>query len=187
MVDLDAGGASRSPFALLRLENTDATSFTSANFVPGFNPDGGVTPGVLIEGTEFADNLTGTAGNDTMLGYGGNDTLNGSYGDDTLDGGLDNDGLLGGFGNDTLLGGDGSDSLNGQAGDDILLEERAMIACSGMRDPTSTTAAAVTITCRVRRPTSPRTFSLAAMATIRSARPVIAAPTRSMPGPAMTA
>ena len=141
----------------------------------------------LLDGGIGNDQLDGGLGNDSLNGGDGADTLNGGNGDDTLDGGLDNDGLLGGFGNDTLLGGDGSDSLNGQAGDDILLEERAMIACSGMRDPTSTTAAAVTITCRVRRPTSPRTFSLAAMATIRSARPVIAAPTRSMPGPAMTA
>ncbi|WP_426050873.1 M10 family metallopeptidase C-terminal domain-containing protein [Brevundimonas sp. SL161] len=63
----------------------------------------------VIEGTEFADSLSGLGGRDTLNGRGGDDSLNGGTGDDRLDGGTGNDVLTGGAGNDTLLGGDGFD------------------------------------------------------------------------------
>jgi Ca2+-binding RTX toxin-like protein len=83
----------------------------------------------IINGTNGADNLTGTSGNDIISGGNGNDLLSGGAGNDVLDGGNGNDTLLGGAGvdvltggngNDVLLGGDGADILSGDNGDDSL-------------------------------------------------------------------
>jgi Ca2+-binding RTX toxin-like protein len=81
-----------------------------------------------IEGTNFADDLTGDdiqnaiyarAGNDTLNGLAGNDFLTGMDGDDRIDGGDGDDTLQGGQGVDSLFGGLGfdyasySDSITG--------------------------------------------------------------------------
>jgi Ca2+-binding RTX toxin-like protein len=72
-----------------------------------------------LEGSAFADTLTGNEVNNTLKGLAGNDVLNGLAGDDVLDGGSGNDQLDGGDGNDFLLGGAGADTLTGGSGIDV--------------------------------------------------------------------
>jgi VCBS repeat-containing protein len=79
------------------------------------------TTGMIINGTEGNNRLTGGSGNDVINGNGGNDRLNGGSGADTLNGGAGNDELNGGSGNDVLDGGNGSDELEGGSGNDTLI------------------------------------------------------------------
>src|SRR3984957_14207898 len=98
-----------------------------------------------IEGSQFADRLTGTAGNNTFLGSGGGDTIIGNGGVDTVDysssatgvsvnlttgagsGGLANGDTLIGIsnligsatGNNTLIGNGGANVLIGGSGNDV--------------------------------------------------------------------
>jgi Ca2+-binding RTX toxin-like protein len=90
-----------------------------------------------IKGTQFPDELFGTAqadnidalggddvieaggGNDVVLGGIGRDALHGDDGDDRLEGGSDNDFLLGGAGIDTMIGGLGVDTMIGGLGNDV--------------------------------------------------------------------
>jgi Ca2+-binding RTX toxin-like protein len=60
---------------------------------------------------------TGGAGTDTLIGI---ENVEGSNFADTLTGDANTNSLWGGAGNDTLIGGDGSDALGGDDGDDIL-------------------------------------------------------------------
>ncbi|MGI9390328.1 MAG: calcium-binding protein, partial [Boseongicola sp.] len=90
-----------------------------------------------VVGTDFDDEIRGSAddnkleggeGDDFIHGRRGDDTLLGNQGDDTLEGGLGNDILKGGKGDDTLFGGHGAnnglvlggDILFGGDGDDTL-------------------------------------------------------------------
>ena len=84
---------------------------------------------VIIDGTDYDDNLDGTIyaddvegydGDDLLNGLEGNDILSGSYGDDGLFGGYGHDDLYGGSGWDDLYGGSGLDYLSGGSGDDLL-------------------------------------------------------------------
>lgn len=59
--------------------------------------------GVQVGGTNFADNLTGSALADQLFGRAGNDILNGGDGDDYLSGNAGDDSLDGGIGNDTAI------------------------------------------------------------------------------------
>jgi VCBS repeat-containing protein len=79
------------------------------------------TTGMIINGTEGNNRLTGGSGNDVINGNGGNDRLNGGSGADTLNGGAGKDELNGGSGNDVLDGGSGSDELEGGSGNDTLI------------------------------------------------------------------
>ena len=54
----------------------------------------------IIDGSKYADSITGDAANNYLYGHGG---------DDFIDGGSGGDFILGGSGNDTLLGGSGAD------------------------------------------------------------------------------
>lgn len=56
-----------------------------------------------INGTDFADILTGGSGNDAIYGGSGFDTLVGNDGNDTLDGGAGTDTMIGGNGNDLYV------------------------------------------------------------------------------------
>jgi arylsulfatase A-like enzyme/Ca2+-binding RTX toxin-like protein len=71
-----------------------------------------------VDGTPFADRLTGDSGTNVLLGEGGDDTLLGGSGDDRLFGGPGNDRLLGGDGQDTLVPGVGTDRVLGGEGTD---------------------------------------------------------------------
>jgi Ca2+-binding RTX toxin-like protein len=63
-----------------------------------------------VEGSKFADILTGDSAANLLSGGGGADTLNGQAGNDKLLGGGGPDRLKGGGGNDTMSGGPGADS-----------------------------------------------------------------------------
>ena len=65
----------------------------------------------ILNGTNKAETINGTAQNDSIFGDNGNDILNGGAGDDYLDGGNGSDSLSGGAGNDVIDGGNGQDSL----------------------------------------------------------------------------
>ena len=73
-----------------------------------------------LEGSNFADTLSGDAGDNRLDGNEGDDTLYGKEGADKLYGSEGNDTLDGGDGDDKLYGGDGNDTLNGSSGDDWL-------------------------------------------------------------------
>jgi Ca2+-binding RTX toxin-like protein len=82
-----------------------------------------------LQGSGFADTLTGNGadnrlegggGADRIVGGGGNDTLLGGAGKDVLSGGGGEDRLLGGSGDDMLTGGPGADRLLGEDGNDTL-------------------------------------------------------------------
>ncbi len=74
----------------------------------GLNVSGDLTNDTM-DGTTFADVLSGGGGNDIINGYAGGDTLNGGIGDDALNAGDGDDVLIGGLGNDALNGGSGVD------------------------------------------------------------------------------
>ena len=76
--------------------------------------------GLLLEGDETDNSLTGGVEEDYIAGKAGNDILSGGGRDDGLNGGSGNDSLLGGSGNDLLVGDSGNDTLKGGNGNDIL-------------------------------------------------------------------
>jgi len=82
---------------------SDGTATATASVV--------VEVGINLDGSNGADELTGTPGDDRLNGGNGRDTLTGLAGNDTLSG--DN-------GSDILNGGAGVDQLTGGLGDDIL-------------------------------------------------------------------
>ena len=76
---------------------------------------------MVLESTEFDDQLRGYVGEDNLIrGEGGNDTLYGQEGNDALYGGDDTDTLYGQAGDDLLSGERGNDTLHGEAGNDEL-------------------------------------------------------------------
>src|SRR5688500_12844998 len=66
----------------------------------------------ILNGTEGADNFSGTAEDDIINGLGGNDRLIGMEGNDVVNGDAGDDELHGSWGNDTLNGGDGFDIIS---------------------------------------------------------------------------
>lgn len=69
-----------------------------------------------VEGTPFADQMTGSEASDTLEGGAGDDVLIGNAGDDSMFGDEGSDQLDGGEGDDYLDGGDGMDSFAGGGG-----------------------------------------------------------------------
>lgn len=65
----------------------------------------------ILNGTNKADTINGTAQDDSIFGDNGNDMINGGAGDDDIDGGNGGDMLSGGAGDDFIDGGNGQDSL----------------------------------------------------------------------------
>ena len=72
-----------------------------------------------VQGSEFADTITGNSQNNFLRGFGGVDVLNGGVGNDQLRGGDGADILNGGNGRDILRGGEGADVMDGGTGVDI--------------------------------------------------------------------
>ncbi len=125
---------------LVVFQNSTATSFTDANFAPGYNPDGSAPAGATINGTNASETINGTIGDDTINALGGNDTVNGNAGADLIDGGDgsdqlngqgDDDVINGGNGDDILSGGGANDTLNGGADNDILIGDEGQDTLSG--------------------------------------------------------
>ncbi len=73
-----------------------------------------------VYGSNFDDELTGSAAAEQLFGNAGDDILSGAAGDDHLSGDAGDDHLIGGAGADTLIGGDDDDTLDGGAGADVL-------------------------------------------------------------------
>ncbi|WP_416898079.1 MAG: beta strand repeat-containing protein [Minwuia sp.] len=127
--DVLTGGLGDDTVAFIR----DPAGVT-VNLTLGTATDGGGANDVLagfenVQGSDFADQITGDLngnelegreGNDTITAGAGADEVSGGDGDDSLSGGLGNDEVEGGDGNDTILGGDGNDELNGGRGIDLL-------------------------------------------------------------------
>lgn len=67
---------------------------------------------IAVDGSAFADRLTGSSGDNWVVGREGNDILNGLAGNDRVDGGAGADSLVGGLGIDTLIGGAGADTFD---------------------------------------------------------------------------
>ena len=82
--------------------------------------DGLMKDGLILQGTEADETITGWSGRNELYGHAGNDTLHGNSQNDILDGGAGNDALGGKDGNDILNGGAGNDELYGDAGNDVL-------------------------------------------------------------------
>ena len=82
-----------------------------------------------VNGTNFADTLTGDGYFNFITGGGGNDTLVGNGGVDFLDGDDGNDLMKGGSGDDLLSGGAGTDAANGGDGDDYCNSSESWVAC----------------------------------------------------------
>jgi Ca2+-binding RTX toxin-like protein len=85
---------------------------------------------VEINGTNNADNISGTINKDIIKGLAGNDTINGKEvgddisggsGDDIIYGNKGKDVLKGKAGNDYIEGGEGKDRIYGDRGNDILV------------------------------------------------------------------
>jgi len=74
----------------------------------------------VLQGTDGADVINGSAADDAIDGLYGNDIIYGRDGNDTIRGGNGDDYLYGFNGNDLLEGGEGADRLNGGSGDDML-------------------------------------------------------------------
>ncbi|MFO0346614.1 MAG: cadherin domain-containing protein [Labrys sp. (in: a-proteobacteria)] len=77
-----------------------------------------------INGSAFADTLTGDAGDNYLIGGLGNDTISGGDGTDILAGGLGADSLMGGAGDDAILvisdDVSAGDVIDGGAGSDVI-------------------------------------------------------------------
>jgi len=99
----------------------------TVNLADGLAEKGGFAEGDTllnienVDGSNFADSLTGNAGANTLNGFGGDDFILGAEGNDVLNGGDGNDELVGGSGNDTLDGGAGDDRYIGGGGTDMYL------------------------------------------------------------------
>jgi len=116
-IDYDGGG--NGYVTLVTFSNRNATAFTFDN-LDGFSPDGTIPAGQNLDGTEFADQLIGTAGDDMIGGLGGADTIWGGAGADHISGGDGDDWLYGEWGNDTIDGGSGLDYIYTGDGDDVV-------------------------------------------------------------------
>ncbi len=73
-----------------------------------------------LEGSAFADRLSGGNGDDTLRGLGGDDVLSTGNGNDTVDGGDGADSIATGNGNDTVYGGNGNDVIEVGNGNDTV-------------------------------------------------------------------
>jgi Ca2+-binding RTX toxin-like protein len=87
-----------------------------------------------VQGSAFADQLTGDWRDNRLDGGASNDTLTGDLGNDDLIGGAGSDTLSGGEGSDTLTGGSGADTfrdlgygLNGDTITDFAVADRIVV------------------------------------------------------------
>lgn len=76
--------------------------------------------GLILDGGNGNDKITGTNYSDTLKGGNGNDSIEGGSGNDIVYGGNDKDFIRGGGGNDTIYGDNGDDIIDGQSGDDVI-------------------------------------------------------------------
>jgi Ca2+-binding RTX toxin-like protein len=136
--DLDGNGLQAGGLAGITANfagDTLANGISVGSVVDGFGTIDQLTNIEAIEGTEFADTMTGGAdrvefrgngGTDTLNGGSANDELQGGNGTDTIHGNADNDNIRGDEGgnvdqgNDQLFGEAGDDTFKGGAGNDLI-------------------------------------------------------------------
>jgi Ca2+-binding RTX toxin-like protein len=129
----DQGGSNSTltPLQIIAANNIDALrsalgdqgSAASGMIINGMDQRDDVSGSVgfdLIFAGGGGDSAMGGAGDDILFGRGGDDILSGEAGADTLMGGAGDDILFGGDGQDDLQGGTGDDQLAGGFGDDVL-------------------------------------------------------------------
>jgi Tol biopolymer transport system component len=97
---------------------------------PDLSPDWQPLPLCTINGSQLADDLTGTDGNDVICALDGADHVTALAGDDLVIGGKGDDALEGQDGGDVLLGAGGNDTLGGGSGYDVLDGGAGTDACS---------------------------------------------------------
>jgi len=121
----DQGGANSMLAPLQRIKSSNFDQLRDTMNAP----QGSQSEGIVINGRNIAEVLTGSdgfdlifagGGNDTILGQSGDDALFGRDGDDVLNGGDGADTVFGGRGTDRIEGGNGQDMLDGGAGADRL-------------------------------------------------------------------
>jgi Ca2+-binding RTX toxin-like protein len=88
-----------------------------------------------IEGTTFADTITGNASDNWLIGLAGADSLHGEAGNDRLDGGAGEDFLTGSEGDDLILGGSGDDAIDAGSGRDLVVGGAGNDVIYGGPDP----------------------------------------------------
>jgi Ca2+-binding RTX toxin-like protein len=92
------------------------------NFGVGGHAEGDTWSSIeVVDGSIFADQITGDGAANDIFGGLGNDTLKGGGGNDTLLGSFDDDLLRGNDGQDFLDGGEGADRMIGDAGNDTYI------------------------------------------------------------------
>ncbi|MFI0847504.1 calcium-binding protein [Mesorhizobium sp. IMUNJ 23232] len=96
---------------LIGIENINGSGF--ADVISGDGADN------RLLGLSGSDELSGFSGNDRLEGGAGIDRLSGGDGDDILIGGADGDDLFGDEDSDLLVGGSGADHLDGGQGIDV--------------------------------------------------------------------
>ena len=101
----------------------DGADLNIADFLDAY-----VGQNLALQGSFYADWITGGAGNDVINGYAGDDALDGGRGNDQLYGGDGADILRGGMGNDRLTGGGGADQYAFGQGDGSDIIASAMAA-----------------------------------------------------------
>ena len=87
-----------------------------------------------INGTNNADNITGTINKDIIKGLDGNDTINGKEAGDDISGGSGDDLIYGNEGRDILKGKAGNDHIEGGEGKDRLFGDRGNDVLVGGQD-----------------------------------------------------
>jgi hypothetical protein len=112
-------------------ESTDLVSYATSGSAVNINLATGATSGgdaagdqlisiENLEGSNYADTLTGTSDPNKLYGLGGNDVISGGGGVDYIEGGAGNDTIDGGGNPDIIEGGAGADILDGGTGIDTL-------------------------------------------------------------------
>ena len=87
-----------------------------------------------INGTNNADNMSGTINKDIIKGLDGNDTINGKEAGDDISGGSGDDLIYGDEGRDTLKGKAGNDRIEGGEGKDRIFGDRGNDVLVGGQD-----------------------------------------------------
>ncbi len=89
-------------------------------FLGGFAEGDVVSNVEAIEGSNYADDLTGNAGDNAIYGGAGNDVIHGADGNDTINGNAGQDYIYGENGDDRIIVSSGNDYMDGGLGVDTI-------------------------------------------------------------------
>ena len=124
VISLEVGGEKqeRNTIQLVWAEEINGTN-SADNMSGTINKDiiKGLDGNDTINGKEAGDDISGGSGDDLIYGDEGRDTLKGKAGNDRIEGGEGKDRIFGDRGNDVLVGGQDNDSLTGGIGKDTFI------------------------------------------------------------------